>query len=510
MSNAIGWVVVAFIFYLLVMVVIGAAYAKKSNNAEEYFLGGRSLGGFVAALSAQASDMSGWLLMGLPGAIFLTGLCGDGWVAVGLLIGTICNWLFVASRLRKYTIKANNSLTLPKFFENRYRDEKRILLFISSIVIVVFFAVYCASALAAGGQLFQSILGLDYTIALTIGALVILVYTFLGGFLAVCVTDFIQGTLMLVALLAVPIFAVTLMDKSGADIVAGLAMNGITAESAPGFLNMFAGNNVVSIISGLAWGLGYFGMPHILVRFMAVKDEKEMTKSKGVAITWVTISLVMAAVIGIIGRAYMNYDEVVAAGTEKIFIEMIKKIFMVEMNAPLVGGIFLCGIMAAIMSTADSQLLVSASAVAEDIFKGILKRDADDKEVMSVSRITIIVIAIIAYVIALDPKSSIMGLVSNAWSGLGSAFGPLVLMSLFWKRTNIQGAIAGLISGALTVIIWDYVPLVAGSTIAATTGLYSLAVGFVVSLVCIVIVSLVTKAPTEDMMKEFDEVKIVE
>ena len=211
MSNAIGWVVVAFIFYLLVMVVIGAAYAKKSNNAEEYFLGGRSLGGFVAALSAQASDMSGWLLMGLPGAIFLTGLCGDGWVAIGLLIGTICNWLLVASRLRKYTIKANNSLTLPKFFENRYRDEKRILLFISSIVIVVFFAVYCASALAAGGQLFQSILGLDYTIALTIGALVILVYTFLGGFLAVCVTDFIQGTLMLVALLAVPIFAVTLM-----------------------------------------------------------------------------------------------------------------------------------------------------------------------------------------------------------------------------------------------------------------------------------------------------------
>lgn len=509
MSNAIGWVIVAFVFYLLVMVVIGAAYAKKSNNAEEYFLGGRSLGGFVAALSAQASDMSGWLLMGLPGAIFLTGLCGDGWVAVGLLIGTICNWLLVASRLRKYTIKANNSLTLPKFFENRYRDEKRILLFISSIVIVVFFAVYCASALAAGGQLFQSILGLDYTIALTIGALVILVYTFLGGFMAVCVTDFIQGTLMLVALLAVPILAVIFMGKSGVDITAGLAANGITAEATPGFLNMFAGNNVVSIISGLAWGLGYFGMPHILVRFMAVKDEKEMTKSKGVAITWVTISLIMAAVIGIVGRAYMNYDEVMAAGNEKIFIEMIKKIFMEEMNAPLVGGVFLCGIMAAIMSTADSQLLVSASAVAEDIFKGIAKRDADDKTVMTVSRITIIAIAIIAYIIALDPNSSIMGLVSNAWSGLGSAFGPLVLMSLFWKRTNIQGAIAGLVSGALTVIVWDYIPLVAGSTIAAATGLYSLAVGFPVSLICIVLVSLATKAPSEEMMKEFDEVKDV-
>lgn len=455
------------------------AVFKKSSNTEEYFLGGRNLGGFVAALSAQASDMSGWLLMGLPGAIFVWGINGgDGWCAVGLLIGTILNWLIVASRLRKYTIKAGNAVTLPMFFENRYRDQKKTLMLVSSIVIVIFFAVYCASALAAGGQLFQSIFGVDYKIALTLGALVILIYTFLGGFMAVCVTDFIQGTLMLIALLAVPIFAVVFMGNAGLSVSAGLT--DAIAEN-PGFVNLFHGATPVGVISGLAWGLGYFGMPHILVRFMAVKSEKEMTKSKGVAITWVTISLIMAAVIGIVGRAYMDFDKMNEVGTEKIFIEMIKKVFTEEMNAPIVAGIFLCGILAAIMSTADSQLLVSASAVAEDIFKGVIKKDASDKKVMIVSRATIVIIAILAYIIAWNPNSSVMSLVSDAWAGLGSAFGPLVLMSLFWKRTNLPGAIAGLVSGAGVVILWDYIPVVAGETIKAATGLYSLAVGFPVS-----------------------------
>lgn len=540
MTSLTAWILVAFVIYLFIMVAIGAMYSKKNENAEDYFLGGRKLGGFVAALSAQASDMSGWLLMGLPGAIFVAGLSGDGWCALGLLIGTVLNWLVLASRLRKYTIKANNSVTIPMFLENRFRDKKKVLMLVSSIIIVIFFAVYCASALAAGGQLFQSIFGIDYIIALTIGAVVILTYTFLGGFFAVCTTDFIQGTLMLVALLAVPICAVCFMNADGITITAGLAANGITAESAPGFLNMVAGNNIISIISGLAWGLGYFGMPHILVRFMAVKDEKEMTKSKTVAISWVILSLVAACVIGVVGRAYMHSATVVSedgkeetvivldaddveteqngelttVGSERIFIEMIKKVFTEEVKAPLIAGIFLCGILAAIMSTADSQLLVSASAVAEDIYKGILKKDADDKKVLMISRATIIVIAIIAYVIALDPKSSIMGLVSNAWAGLGAAFGPLVLMALFWKRTNFPGAVAGLVSGALTVILWDYIPLISQSggavTLGSYTGLYSLAVGFPVSLLCIIVVSLMTPKPSEEMLREFDEVKDVE
>lgn len=507
MSNVTGWILVAFVLYLLMMIVIGAIYSKKSSNTEEYFLGGRNLGGFVAALSAQASDMSGWLLMGLPGAIFVWGINGgDGWCAVGLLIGTILNWLIVASRLRKYTIKAGNAVTLPMFFENRYRDQKKTLMLVSSIVIVIFFAVYCASALAAGGQLFQSIFGVDYKIALTLGALVILIYTFLGGFMAVCVTDFIQGTLMLIALLAVPIFAVVFMGNAGLSVSAGLT--DAIAEN-PGFVNLFHGATPVGVISGLAWGLGYFGMPHILVRFMAVKSEKEMTKSKGVAITWVTISLIMAAVIGIVGRAYMDFDKMNEVGTEKIFIEMIKKVFTEEMNAPIVAGIFLCGILAAIMSTADSQLLVSASAVAEDIFKGVIKKDASDKKVMIVSRATIVIIAILAYIIAWNPNSSVMSLVSDAWAGLGSAFGPLVLMSLFWKRTNLPGAIAGLVSGAGVVILWDYIPVVAGETIKAATGLYSLAVGFPVSLIFIILVSLITKAPAQEIVDEFDAVKDV-
>ncbi len=453
--------------------------------------------------------------MGLPGAIFVTGLSGDGWVALGLLIGTILNWLVLASRLRKYTIKANDSVTIPMFLENRFRDKKKILMSVSSIIIVVFFAVYCASALAAGGQLFQSIFGIDYIIALTIGAIVILTYTFLGGFFAVCTTDFIQGTLMLIALLAVPVCAVCFMHADGLTVTAGLAASGITTETAPGFLNMFAGNNAISIISGLAWGLGYFGMPHIIVRFMAVKDEKEMTKSKTVAIIWVTLSLAAACVIGIIGRAYMDYNYIIsdAVGKERIFIEMIKEVFTKEINAPLIAGIFLCGILAAIMSTADSQLLVSASAVAEDLYKGIIKKDANDKKVLVISRITIVIIAVIAYVIALNPNSSIMGLVSNAWAGLGAAFGPLVLMALFWKRTNFQGAVAGLVSGALAVIVWDYIPMIQGTeglvTLGSATGLYSLAVGFPLSLICIVAVSLLTPPPSEEIVKEFEEVKDV-
>ncbi len=506
MSDSIGWIIVAFVLYLFAMVVIGALCSKKNNTTEDYFLGGRKLGGWVAALSAQASDMSGWLLMGLPGSIYALGT-GQAWIAIGLFIGTVLNWLCISGRLRRYTIRANNALTLPTYFENRFHDKKRVLLFISSVTIVVFFLVYTASALAAGGKLFNSVFNVDYRIALTIGAIVILTYTFLGGFLAVCTTDFVQGTLMLVALLVVPIAALSIVGPS--NVVSTLDESGVAGGSAA-FLSLFSNGGepyrAVDIISGLAWGLGYCGMPHILVRFMAVKNEKELNKSKGVAIIWVFLSLVLACVIGIVGRVYLLPEVLTGGEEEKVFINMIIKLFTSDIKAPIIAGIFLCGILAAIMSTADSQLLVSASSVAEDMVKGIVKKDARDETVFKISRITVLVIAVLAYLIALDPNSSIMGLVSNAWAGLGAAFGPTVLLSLYWKRTNFQGAVAGIVSGALTVIIWDYIPLVGGSTLGSVTGLYSLAVGFAISLLAIVVVSLVTPAPTNEMIREFDDV----
>lgn len=508
-GDTLIWVIAAFAIYLLGMIVVGAFSAKGNNSSADYFLGGRKLGGFVAALSAQASDMSGWLLMGLPGAIYLVGVGGDGWTAIGLFLGTVLNWVLVATRLRRYTIRVNDAVTLPTYFENRFHDKKKILMAISSVTIVVFFLVYCASALAAGGQLFESVFGIDYKIALTIGALVILIYTFIGGFMAVCLTDFIQGTLMLVAILAVPILALFVMNREGLTIAAGLAAegNGLNPDH---FLNLMMlndkPNSVINIISGLGWGLGYFGMPHILVRFMAVKNEKELNKSKCVAIIWVAISLFFACFIGVIGRAYLQ-SSLVDGGSEQVFIEMIKKVFIDELGLPLIAGFFLCGVLAAIMSTADSQLLVSASSMAEDIYKGIINKDADNKKVMRISRITVLAVAVIAYIIALNPHNTIMGLVSNAWAGLGAAFGPLVIMSLFWKRTNLPGAVAGIASGALTVIIWDYIPFIGGQTLKGVTGLYSLVVGFAVSILMIIIVSLCTKKPGEEILQEFEDVK---
>ena len=494
-----------FVAYMCMMLVIGASYMKTGKSTEDYFLGGRSLGGWVVALSAQASDMSGWLLMGLPGSVYALGT-GQMWIAVGLLLGTIANWLIISGRLRRYTIVANNSLTLPAYFENRFHDKKRILLGISSVVIVIFFLVYTASALASGGKLFSSVFGVSYHFSLTLSAVIILGYTFMGGFMAVCVTDFIQGMLMVVALVTVPIVAYAMI---GGDVTSAVEQTGVTAAN---FLNVMKnGDNhftAVEIISQLAWGLGYCGMPHILVRFMAVKNQKELNKSKGIAIVWVVISLAMAVVIGVIGRAYL-YPTVLGAdggSTETVFIEMITRLFTQDLRLPIIAGLFLCGILAAIMSTADSQLLVTASSMSEDIYKGIIKKNATEENVMKMSRYTVIGVAVLAYLIAWDPNSSIMGLVSNAWAGLGAAFGPTVLMSLFWRRCNLPGAIAGIVSGGLTVIIWDYIPLVAGQTLGAVTGLYSLAIGFLISIVLIVIVSLVTKAPDASIVAEFDRV----
>ncbi|MBQ8306607.1 MAG: sodium/proline symporter PutP [Blautia sp.] len=505
-SNVI--ILAAFAVYLLIMIGVGVFYRHSTKSSADYFLGGRGLNAWVAALSAQASDMSGWLLMGLPGAIYAMGT-GQVWIAVGLFIGTVLNWILVSGRLRRYTIEANDSLTLPAFLCNRHRDKKKILLLVSAIMIVIFFLVYTASALAAGGKLFNTVFGLDYHMALLVGGLVILVYTLLGGFMAVSVTDFIQGTLMLIGLLIVPIVAYFMLPGNLSDLLGEAKVAGGAASFLNPLMNGERPYTFVEIFSQLAWGFGYCGMPHILVRFMAVRDERELKKSKYIAIIWDILSLGAAVFIGVVGRAFLLpviLGEEGAASSESVFIEMIRKLFTSELALPFIGGIFLCGILAAIMSTADSQLLVTASAVAEDLYHNYVNKKADNKKIVQVTRITIVAVAVLALLIAWDPDSSIMGLVSNAWAGLGASFGPTVVMSLFWRRTNLPGAIAGIVSGGLTVIVWDYIPLVGGQTPGAATGLYSLAVGFLLSIVVIVIVSLATKAPSKEITDEFDRV----
>ena len=516
-SNII--VLVAFAFYMLLMIVIGVIYSRKTKNNEDYFLGGRNLGGWTAALSAQASDMSGWLLMGLPGSVYLAGT-GEVWIAVGLLLGTILNWYLVSSRLRKYTIVAGNSLTIPSFFQNRYRDKRGVIKIVSAIIIAVFFAVYTASAFSSGAKLFATLFGhgqngeMDqtaYLIGLAIASVVILVYTFMGGFKAVCTTDLIQGLLMLVAILAVPIVAYAILTWDQGFSQALVAKGVENPENYMNFFKNTDGSPIAwnSIVSSLAWGLGYFGMPHIIIRFMAIKNETEVKKSRKIAIIWVILSLAAACLIGLFARGYLS-QQLDAGNSETAFIRLIQEIFSNNGVLIFIGGIFLCGILAAIMSTADSQLLVTASAVSEDMYKGVIKKDASEKSSLLVGKIAVVVVAVIAFLIALDPNSSIMGLVSDAWAGFGAAFGPVVLLALFWKRSNLAGAISGMTVGALTVIVWDYLPLMGGDTIGTATGLYSLVPGFFLALIINVIVSLVTKAPSKEIVDEFDSIKTLE
>lgn len=506
----------AFVVYMIVMIVIGFVYSKSTKNNEDYFLGGRNLGGWTAALSAQASDMSGWLLMGLPGSVYLAGT-GEVWIAIGLLIGTILNWFIVSSRLRKYTIKAGNSLTIPSFFQNRYHDKKGVVKIVSAIIIAIFFAVYTASAFSSGAKLFATLFGNEtnfnsvYLTGLIIAALVILVYTFMGGFKAVCTTDFIQGMLMIIAILSVPIiaYAILTFNTSFSD---ALTAKGV--QNPGNFLNFLKnddGTNVsaVSIISNLGWGLGYFGMPHILVRFMAIRNEHEVKKSRTIAITWVVISLAASCFIGLVARGFLT-SQLDATQSETAFIRLIQQLFTNNGVLIFIGGVFLCGILAAIMSTADSQLLVTASAVSEDMYKGVIKKNATEKSALFVGKIAVIVVAVIAFFIALDPNSSIMGLVSDAWAGFGSAFGPVILLALFWKRSNLAGAVSGMAVGALTVIVWDYLPIINGDNLYNATGLYSLVLGFAFALIVNVIVSLVTKKPSKEITDEFESIKTLE
>ncbi len=506
----------AFVAYMIVMIVIGFVYSKSTKNNEDYFLGGRNLGGWTAALSAQASDMSGWLLMGLPGSVYLAGT-GEVWIAIGLLIGTILNWFIVSSRLRKYTIKAGNSLTIPSFFQNRYHDKKGVVKIVSAIIIAIFFAVYTASAFSSGAKLFATLFGNEtnfnsvYLTGLIIAALVILVYTFMGGFKAVCTTDFIQGMLMIIAILSVPIIAYAILTFNTSFSDALTAKGVQNPGNFLSFLKNDDGSNVsaVSIISNLGWGLGYFGMPHILVRFMAIRNEHEVKKSRTIAITWVVISLAASCFIGLVARGFLT-SQLDATQSETAFIRLIQQLFTNNGVLIFIGGVFLCGILAAIMSTADSQLLVTASAVSEDMYKGVIKKNATEKSALFVGKIAVIVVAVIAFFIALDPNSSIMGLVSDAWAGFGSAFGPVILLALFWKRSNLAGAVSGMAVGALTVIVWDYLPIMNGDTLYKATGLYSLVLGFAFALIVNVIVSLVTKKPSKEITDEFESIKTLE
>ena len=508
-------ILVAFCVYMLLMILIGTLSAKNKNN-EDYFLGGRGLGSWTAALSAQASDMSGWLLMGLPGAIYIAGT-GEVWIAIGLLIGTILNWYLVARRLRKYTIVSNNSLTIPSFFENRFHDKTGILKIAASLIIIVFFAVYTASAFSSGAKLFANVFGTSgndktmYLVGLTIAATVILIYTFMGGFKAVCYTDFVQGILMLIAILAVPIIAYIGLTGEFGTLTNALSAHGV--EDPMGYLSLMKdskGDNITatSIISNLGWALGYFGMPHILIRFMAIKSDKEVKKSRVIAIVWVILSLTAASFLGIFARGFLK-ETLDSTTSETVFIKTILQIFDSKLVLIFIGGIFLCGILAAIMSTADSQLLVTASAVSEDMYKGAINKKASEKSSLLVGKIAVVVVAIIAYLIALDPNSSIMGLVSNAWAGFGAAFGPVVLLSLFWKRFNLPGAVAGMVTGAGFVIFWDYIKI-GGETLGTSTGIYSLVIGFFLAALVAVIVTLITKAPSKEICDEFDKVNTVE
>lgn len=482
-------IILAFICYLIFMIGIGMYFYGRTRTTTEYFLGGRKLGSWVVSMSAQASDMSGWLLMGLPGAAYLSGISA-GWIAIGLGIGTYLNWLLVAKPLRQYTKVAGDAITLPQFFKNRFRDTSGIISVISALFILVFFLFYTASGFVSAAKLFSSVFSVPYLVALAIGAVVVVSYTFAGGFFAVCWTDFFQGLLMFVCVLAVPTMAIQSLGGAIEFVSKVEAFN-------PNFLSMFVdgANNqpytLLGIVSLVAWGLGYFGQPHILVRFMGIESPAAIKKSRRIATVWVAVSLTAAVIIGISGRMYLGELLTQGGAQETVYITMVTRLFPV-----FVAGIFLSAILAAIMSTADSQLLVTASAITEDFYHNKIRPNASAQELMWVSRICVITVAVIAALIATNPESTVLGLVSYAWAGFGATFGPLVLCSLFWKRINRQGALAGILVGGVVDLVWAQLS-------GGIFDLYEIVPGFICGLIAIFVVSLLTAAPSEEIVKEF-------
>ena len=505
MSTSTICILVAIVVYMAGIIWIGFACAKKNKNTEDFYLGGRKLGPFVTAMSAEASDMSSWLLMGLPGVAYLTGVADAAWTAIGLAIGTYVNWLIVAKRLRIYTHMSSNSSTIPAFFSNRYRDNKRILSVISAIVIVIFFVPYTASGFAACGKLFNSLFGIDYFTAMIISALVIVVYTALGGFLAASTSDFVQSIIMTIAIFVVISYGI--ISVGGIDKVMD------NATSMAGYLSLFKSHNAetgaavsynaLTVFSTLAWGLGYFGMPHILLRFMAIEDPEKIKLSRRVATIWVVISMAVSIFIGVAGNAMVKEGVIDSLkDPERIIIKIATLISNHGVIAALVAGVILAGILAATMSTADSQLLAASSSVSQNIVKEVIVKDLSAKMSMIIARITLVGIAIIGVIIASNPNSSVFGIVSFAWAGFGAAFGPVMLMALFWKRSNMYGALAGMVSGGIMVFVWKFLIRPLGGL----WDIYELLPAFIVSMLFIIVVSLITAAPDKEITDEFDAV----
>lgn len=480
---------VTFIFYILAMLAIGLYAYKATHNFDEYILGGRSLGSVVTALSAGASDMSGWLLMGLPGAIYLSGL-SEAWIAIGLIIGAWLNWLIVAGRLRVHTEYQNNALTLPDYFTSRFADRKKILRIISAVVILVFFAIYCASGMVAGARLFESLFGWNYTTALWIGAIATISYVCIGGFLAISWTDTFQAGLMIFALLITPIIAYLALGDNSQNLAA------VLETARPQASNLFEGLSTVAILSSMAWGLGYFGQPHILVRFMAADSVKSIPNARRIGMTWMILCLGGAIAVGYIGIAYFQVHpelaSVVNANPETVFMELTKILFN-----PWIAGIILAAILAAVMSTLSCQLLVCSTTLTEDLYKGFIRKNASQKELVWIGRAMVLAIAVFAITFAMNPASKVLGLVAYAWAGFGAAFGPLIILSLLWKRMTLNGAIIGMIVGAVTVIVWK--------NYLGHLGLYEIIPGFIFSAISIVVVSLLGKAPEADVVERFEK-----
>ncbi len=480
--------------YFVLMMGIGFyAYRKSTSDMSEYMLGGRQLNPAVASLSAGASDMSGWMLLGLPGAMYVSGLSAA-WIAVGLLAGAFCNYLWVAPRLRIYTEVADDAITIPDFFEKRFSDDSGRLRLLSSVVIVIFFTLYTSAGVVAGGKLFEASMGLDYETGLFVTAGVVVAYTLFGGFLAVSLTDFVQGCIMFVALILVPI--VTLTDAGGLDEVTYTL-----AESDAQLLSAFGGLTALGLISSLSWGLGYFGQPHIIVRFMALRSHHDAPVARHIGMSWMAVTLVGAVATGLVGFAYVQRSGQSLEDPETIFIFLSQVLFH-----PLVAGFLLAAILAAIMSTISSQLLVSSASLTEDFYKNFLRKQASQRELVAIGRVSVLLVAIVAIILAFDRSSTILSLVSNAWAGFGAAFGPIVLLSLYWRDLTRNGAFAGMVAGAATVLFWVYAPVtVAGQSLSALV--YEIVPGFVFATFAAVMVSRFGAAPRAQTHDQFDLMK---
>ncbi|KAD3515106.1 sodium/proline symporter PutP [Arthrobacter yangruifuii] len=477
--------VIAMAVYMLAMLAIGWWAYRKTNNLDDYMLAGRDLKPGVAALSAGASDMSGWLLMGLPGAIYVSGLV-EGWIAVGLTVGAWLNWKFVAPRLRAYTLVANNSITVPSFLENRLRDRSRTLRVVSGVIILVFFTFYVSSGMVAGGVFFETSFGSSYMAGMLIVAVVTIAYTLFGGFLAASYTDVVQGLMMVAALVLVPVVGLTQVGGFG-----GMAQS--LREVNPDMLDPIAGGTALGIISALAWGLGYFGQPHIIVRFMALRSPADAKAGRRIGVGWMLFSVVGAILTALVGVAYFQQNALTLDEPEAVFLSLAQIFFH-----PLVAGFVLAAVLAAIMSTISSQLIVTSSALVEDLYKIVLKRDASPRSMVMLGRLGVLVVSVISILIAFGRNDTILDLVGFAWAGFGAAFGPTILLALFWRRLSTAGALAGMIAGAVTAYVWGSIDSLSGT-------LYEIVPGFAINIILSVVVSILTHKPSADVEEEFNE-----